>query len=344
MRKKRHVPFYLLLGLLAVAPAFAVPKTVNVNCDIGDSIMDALSKKGDPLTIEISGICVEDVVVRRDNVSFVGTDPSLDGVQAATNTEPFSAAVTVREARNISFENLQFSGGATAGLRVENSRRNVFVDTCLFLNNGTWGLIAVGSTVEVDNSVIRDNATSGEGGGLRITESGRIDCNGCTINNNPDETDGSALSARRGGIISIANSNVAGSQIGALATDGAQVSITSSNLAADSAVVATSHASAVLTDSFVWGEYFIADKSRLKLTDTVQVTSNFNTLLSDSYLEVSSSAPGASSLAANLTIDSFSEGRSFGQPDFLALFCSASADFQCSGGETKTGSTCGLCP
>ncbi len=342
--KRRHILQIAALTLLA-SPSLAQPNTVSVDCDKGDSIEAALTKKGNPLTIEISGICVENVTVRRDDVVFVGTDPNLDGIQAATNTEPFDAAVTVRESRNITFSNLQFSGGTTAGLRVENARRNISADNCLFHNNGTWGVIAVGAVVSVSNSTVTNNATSGSGGGLAVGETGQLGCDACTIIDNPDASAGQALSARSGGIVSIGNSTVDGSSTGLIAQNGAEVTVTDSTVTAGNfSVLADDHSRVSLATSTFSGGFGLFDKSQLNIFDVVQSAATFNFASSDSYIEISSSGAGTTSFAADLSFDSFSSGRNFGMTSFGALICSSGSDVSCDGSESKTGSNCGLCP
>ena len=335
----------LILSTLLALPALGQPKTVTVDCDKGETIADALTKKGEPLTIEISGICVENVTVRRDDVSFVGLDPNVDGIQAATNTEPFDAAVVVREARNISFVNLQFSGGNTAGLRIENARRNISADNCLFHNNGTWGVIAVGAVIGLDNATVVDNATSGSGGGMAVGEAGQIGCDTCTISDNPDASSGQALSARSGGILSIVGSTVDGSLQGVIAQNAAEVSVINSTLDAGSfAVIADDHSRVTVADTSVSGDFWANDKSFLSLFDVVQSTATFNFMSADSFLEISSSGAGTTSFAADVNFEGFSEGRNFGGTSFQNLVCNSGSDFSCSGGESKVSSSCSLCP
>ena len=336
----------LALPLLAL-PAFAAgPKTVAVDCAKGQSIQAALAKPGNPLTIQIAGICVENVTVRRDNVTFVGSDPALDGVQAASAAEPFSAAVIVREARNIHFQNLQFSGGNTGGLRVENTRRNISADNCLFHNNGTWGVIAVGGSLEVTNSTVRDNHTSGQGGGLAVAETGILTCSGCTVVDNPDASDGSGVFARTGGLAFIDNSTIDGVQSGLLATQSGEITLASSSLSAGSSAVLASGNAAVLTDTVTLdGRISLTNKSRALLFDTFQSsTPSPNFVNNDSHVELLGSAPGATTLADDLVLQGFSEGQSIGFVVLPDLLCSGGSDLECDGVETKTSSTCGLCP
>ena len=331
----------VMAALIAASVSAAGPKTQFVDCDAGDTIANALKKKGDPLTIEINGICVENVIVRRDNVHFVGTSSATDGVQAADDTEPFSAAVTLREARNITFEHLQFSGGSTAGLRTENSRRNISADNCLFQDNGTWGVIAVGGVINVTNSSITNNAS----GGLAVGESGQIYCGDCSILDNPNLTTGSALSARTGGIISLENTIVDGSRSAAVAQGSGQIFVTTSDITADaSAVLATDHASIVVDTSSLDGRILATNKARVQLFDVTQVGGFGNFIDSDSYLEIFSTAPGASSFSSAFFLTGFSEGTSFGATTFDAIDCSPDSNLTCDGSESKVSSSCGFCP
>src|SRR6185503_4060518 len=86
--------------------------TVKVDCAKGDTINAALASnpKVQRLTIEISGMCHENVVVTRDRVTLRGSDPAHDGIQAAENTEFTDAALWVRAAALFTVENLTLTG------------------------------------------------------------------------------------------------------------------------------------------------------------------------------------------------------------------------------------------
>src|SRR5688572_171155 len=78
----------------AVAGLAGAPISVRVDCAAGQRIGDALQSPPGPLTIEISGTCVEHVLITRDGVSLVG-DPGA-GVTAPTTNAPAILIDTAR--------------------------------------------------------------------------------------------------------------------------------------------------------------------------------------------------------------------------------------------------------
>ena len=93
---------------------------VAVDCTIGESINDALATPAQNLIIEISGMCAEDVVVERTNVTFRGTDPAIDGIMPDPNGLKRNA-LALRNISNILLENLTLTGAQTALLGINDS-------------------------------------------------------------------------------------------------------------------------------------------------------------------------------------------------------------------------------
>jgi len=163
----------LLFGLFIVtSPAFAA--THHVNCDKGKTISKALeTAKGSAQVFEIlvSGTCVEDVTIRRDNVYIVGNpDATIEGF------------VRVFSSSGVSFENIAISsqgngllvsGNANASLRWVQIRDNggnglmlrrrasVFVRDSTIENNGGFGVFVEDSSLQTNNSQIMGNASYG---------------------------------------------------------------------------------------------------------------------------------------------------------------------------------------
>jgi hypothetical protein len=94
---------YRSLGLVfllvaAVAQAVEVPEMpaarrpalgVVVNCDKGQLIQAAVDSNPAPVEIQITGVCVENVLIRNKDVSLRGTrKPSLDGIRSAIPSTP----------------------------------------------------------------------------------------------------------------------------------------------------------------------------------------------------------------------------------------------------------------
>lgn len=315
-------------------------RVVRVDCDRGDSIVRALRAKADELVIEISGVCTEDVEIRRDRVTLRGSDPAVDGIRAATAGEILGGAVFVREGRKIRLERLSLFGGDGSGLRVENARREVAADDCRLVD-GRFGVTAIGSTVTLSGAEIRGNSA----GGLAVSSTGQISCAGCTIVDNPDASAGIALFAALGSVLIVTDSTVAGSALAITGSDGARILITRSSV--DSPVLGADldgQASLVLRDSTIAGSLFARDYSRLVLVGATQSANPIaNVIESQSYLDLNASAASASSLPGLTLLDTFSRAnlRGGGQVDFL--FCDNQAEAICSG-IAPVFSTCALCP
>lgn len=94
-------------------------KTIVVKCDKGDSINEALEDKADELIIEIRGICQEDVVISRSDVTLRGVDPD------ATVVAQSEQAIRIDRASRVTLEDLTVRGSTGPGL----SGIGIFVDT-----------------------------------------------------------------------------------------------------------------------------------------------------------------------------------------------------------------------
>ena len=59
------------------------PSSVSVNCNAGETVQAAVDATRGPVEIVISGICVENVLIRNKDVSLRGADKqSLDGIRS----------------------------------------------------------------------------------------------------------------------------------------------------------------------------------------------------------------------------------------------------------------------
>lgn len=190
MRKARWnvlITVALAAGLIGLAPATMAggdsdsdsggPRVVRVDCthaDPGkhDSIAKALRKKADELVVEIDGICVEDVVIRRDFVTVRGRNqnPDLDGIHGATpgvvlggsGDEAIKQAVVLVEGGDgVRLEDLFVGEG------LEN-RSGVFavgwaivtLSGCRVANNPDLGVAAAGgSTLFLEESEVMGNGS-----------------------------------------------------------------------------------------------------------------------------------------------------------------------------------------
>jgi len=164
------------LGMFIFCFGMVCAKTVKVDCFKGKSINAVLNahKNADELIIEIDGICKEDVLVQRDNVTLIGINPEVapglpaDGMEA-DSTDPnappnFGVALWIRDAANVTVESLRIFGAARHGLRITNSRPLIFVRNCRVEGNPDRGLSLVDSRVKV-----RDTTLTGNGVGAVVT-------------------------------------------------------------------------------------------------------------------------------------------------------------------------------
>lgn len=136
----------LCLLVAAVAQAAEVPEmpsaprpasVVVVNCNNGESIQTAVDSALPPAEILITGICVENVLIRNKDVSLRGTqNPSLDGIRSVVASTP---ALTVRGPVITQINDLSFSNSAGTALQIRFGA-NVLVANCRFENNGSVGL------------------------------------------------------------------------------------------------------------------------------------------------------------------------------------------------------------
>jgi len=176
------------LGMFILFSGMVNAKTVKVDCFKGKSINKALNanKNVEELTIEIDGICKEDVIVQRDNLTLIGINLDgsgnpTDGIEA-DSTDPdappaLGAVLWIRDAFNVRVESLILSEGARHGLRVIDSFL-IVVDNCILEDNDLRGLLVRTSGVQVEFSTLRENGNGGAnvGSGARVTfADGEID-------------------------------------------------------------------------------------------------------------------------------------------------------------------------
>ena len=323
-------------------------KTIKINCKKNKSINKALEDTAIELTIEISGICTEDVLVRRDNVTFLGSDPNFDGIQAESNAvdTPFGAALLIREARNIHVENLQLNGGWT-GLRVENARRRITADNVI-LQGANFGAVSLGGRLDMANATITNNLR-----GIGASASAELTCNNCTVSNNvnSDGTGGIGIFLLSGAQLTFRDSSVRGSGVAAIIA-GASLFATSSTLDATGnfALSVEENSFMQFTESSFTGGVIVETDSRFEMFGSTQsanpvlnfVSRNSTLRLADRNLPGGVTIPSA--LLGLTDFSEFSNGVVVGAGSVGDLTCSTGADVFCGGTIIKTSSSCGLCP
>lgn len=206
---------------LAVAAALAWPTAasaltdlvVNVDCASGGRINQALSRPtlvDRRLVVAVSGTCIENVVIERDDVT-IRAQSTGGGVSGADLGRP---AILINGARRVALEGLSVVGGlhgvrvtggasvtirasairnaALTGVRIDGGSNGV-VDGSTMENNGEHGVSALAAGVTMTDSIARGNALNGvaaaRGGSAflgNIDAGGNICCGNLIENNTLD--------------------------------------------------------------------------------------------------------------------------------------------------------------
>ena len=253
--------------------------TVVVDCTAGDTIRDALRKPAENLTIEVRGICKEDVVIARNFVTLRGTDPALDGIQGV-GPSPLSgdAVVRIEGARAVRIENLSVTSGARDGISAIGSF-HVEITNCRLLNNLNNGIFAFD-----DSSLsITDTVISGSNRGLSVFTADLLTCRRCTI-----ATNASGVVAARGSLVSILESTIS-ARHGVFSQEGGAVFLGDSTLeAVQLGMSAGEHSRITVVRSTFTGALEVGQAGLVELFGSSQVENpmDFNFLDLDSTLRM----------------------------------------------------------
>ena len=370
----RHLVIPLLaVGLVLCLPASLVAKkaetTTSVDCTDPDpkkhgSINAALLTKGEALIINISGICEENIDIRRDDVTLIGSDPDLDGIKGADTGDPFAATVRIRDARGVRLENLQITGGTFSGVEIQDTIGDNDIVNCHIEDNGNRGIHVVSSFLNLTDTVISGNGTtSGTGRGIQVGFASGISCSGCTIEDNHPDGNDVGIYALRGGNASVrGNSSVSARY--AVATDLAGfVGCNNSELTAlpiddgfglfGFAAWADTGSQINLNNCDVDGSLRVERQSYMRLRGSSQdfnTSASGNEVIRDAQLELHPRLDmdgvlvRASNLVGTTNFRDFSTGVFRRQAEAGDLVCDDGSDARCDGGVTFVSSDCGLCP
>lgn len=165
---------------IAVLSACTQPprNTVSVDCNDGESINRAITRTNlaQRLTISVSGTCVENIVIDRDHVTLNAVTGA--SIVAAETGDPFSSAVAVLGATNVTIQGFaSISGGFFAILISNGSQADVRNNTIHAANQGLG--IWRNSSAVVEDNWIHDNTT-----GILVIQSSNIVARRNTINSN----------------------------------------------------------------------------------------------------------------------------------------------------------------
>lgn len=310
MRVRTLIQAGLCLVLVAAGAAAKNSKTVQVDCDKGDSINAALETKADELVIEIRGICHENVVVERDFVTLIGIDPELDGVHQASSETTRDAAVFIRDARWVQLQGLSLVGSdecCDSGIRVHSTDTSVDIVNCRLA--GFRGVVSshVGGVTIHDSVFDVINYAVGSAGGSVVI------CNGCEIQSD---------------------------LIGVLAVYGGILALDQGTIEAPVALYSGwgSHMGASQTE--LSGSIWTDNAGRVRLEGVAQTSNPWGNEIADgSSLWVS-----GGSLSGPTLLTGFSDGKVTAGATVGTLECLIGSDLYCDGTEAKIGSSCALCP
>ena len=335
------------LCFLVVSSASAVPSTatVAVDCNVGQSISKALTRPAAELTIEISGICQEEVKISRTHVTLRGTTgPATDGIRAVAGGFD-RIALDVVGVNTINIENLSLTGGPTAGLGI-NASFGVNVVDCLIEDNLFAGVIVgtASGSIDLVDTVI--TSTGDPRRGIWLTNGSSVDCIRCTIENHR-----TAILLTQGSLMQLADSTAQGTRRGVDASGGSRfvsdvffaTSPSTIEGGSQAAIILTGNASADLGSlDLINGKIRLEGKSVLTIAGSSQSNpSFFNSVESGASLVARDSA----SLDGDFDITEFSTVTlPSGSTVSGSLSCSLGADAVCGSTSDVTGSSdCNQC-
>lgn len=153
----------LLFPLASTAGAQSVPR-VRVDCRAGQSVQAALdaSSRAAPIEVTVAGVCDENVVIRRDDVTIQGERPS-DGFAPSSGT-----AIELVGARRVQVLSLSIrsrDGLWDVGVRAEPGSELLLAGADV--SGGRYGIVLHGSTSRIFSTVVREthsNAVQVTGG------------------------------------------------------------------------------------------------------------------------------------------------------------------------------------
>ena len=161
----------------------ASSKTVTVDCSKKNaSVAKALETKADELTVVISGVCMENVEIRRDSVTLMGAsgDPTVDGLHGVPGDHTPLAVVEVWNSRYVKIQDLGIGNGTELGLGAWSALQMEVSNCRMHDNGGSGGHFSIDSDVYVERSSFTDNGSHG----VRVQRVTRFSCAGCSFTDN----------------------------------------------------------------------------------------------------------------------------------------------------------------
>lgn len=330
--------------------------TVTVDCNKGESINQALTKSPltRNLTVEIRGLCTENVVVTRDHVTLHGTDPANDGIQADLNEEFTDVALWVREAQLVTVENLKLTGGFSGLLATNVTLTNLHLINCRLEGNGAYGAQLQGALVQADDSTFSSNGNINAG----VFSGSRLQCTGCTF---ADPQGTGALGTIRANVLVFTANRLllinCTLSNGGITSDDSLVLVTDSTISAfvpgGQSIFAFGSSSVVLTRVQVSGPLIFNQGANAQLLGVTQTPGPGTNQMDDSaYVRIGDASPAAGgppsipSVVRGFILRNFSKATLLQTSQITGNFnCSQGADAFCTTPTNVSGtSNCGLCP
>lgn len=272
--------------------------TVHVDCGQGQTINSALGDavgRRELMTIRVSGVCKENVVVTRGRIQIVAASPG-SGIQATNPNQP-ALGFTQGYSKDgyLSLSGLTITGGRT-GISVSFGNL-LFVNNCTISGNTAGIVVNVGSIVSIFGGIIENNA----GDAVSATADSQVIIGGATqIRGNTghalrlqssigDVGGGSLLTGNGAGIgtvglytgsrLQLSNATIANNARGIFAVAGSQVWLGNGTV-----ITANGGNGIALNDTSVVGKF--------RTTTAVTITNNTGWGIS------CSAAPGTAQLAS----------------------------------------------
>jgi len=161
-------------------PSLLPTLEVNVNCDEGQSVNEALAQQAERLTVSISGNCAQHVAITRDDVTLqgVGTNPTITAPAGSGETLEIrgaqrvviqgfavmgspSAGIWAGEGASFSAHQLKISNSRGVGLDLQKGVTAYLGDSEISGNGGEGVKVYDGSSLYLSNVEIIDNAEKG---------------------------------------------------------------------------------------------------------------------------------------------------------------------------------------
>src|SRR6185436_304822 len=178
-------------------------RAVIVDCARGEKLQRAIDRSSGEVTIEIRGLCNENVRVERRKLTLHGLDPATDGIRGVVADPPATAALEIWYSELIHLENLSIThaGGVGLGLWFSGAE----VRNCRMIANANNGVhVSLGSFLDGTELTISNNGRAG----LNVQRSSLAFCLGCRLENNA--TWGAIASS--GGLLSVLDGVITGSR------------------------------------------------------------------------------------------------------------------------------------